>query len=56
MIFLDEISTFEEMGKTLVRIKEEGKLTYVSLYGLDEAKCKLSCLFEKCYDIIKNKI
>ncbi len=52
---LDEISTFEEMGKTLGKDKEEGKLTYVSLYGLDEAKCKLSCLFEKCYDIIKKQ-
>lgn len=49
---LDEISTFEEMGKTLGKDKEEGKLTYVSLYGIDEAKCKLSCLFEKCCDIM----
>ena len=52
---LDEISTFEEMGKTLGKDKEEGKLTYVSLYGLEEAKCKLSCLFEKCNDIIKKQ-
>ena len=52
---LDEISTFEEMGKTLGKDKEEGKLTYVSLYGLDESKCKLSCLFEKCYDIINKQ-
>lgn len=50
---LDEISTFEEMGKTLGKDKEEGKLTYVSLYGLEGSKCKLSCLFEKCYDIMK---
>lgn len=49
---LDEISSFEQMGKTLGKDKAEGKLTYVTLYGLDEAKCKLSCLFEKCYDII----
>lgn len=49
---LDEISTFEEMGKTLGKDKNEGKLTYVSLYGLDEAKCKLSCLIEKCCDIM----
>ncbi len=50
---LDEISTFEQMGKTLGKDKQEGKLTYVSLYGLEEAKCKLSCMFEKCYDIMK---
>ena len=29
---LDETSTFEEMGKTLGKDKEEGKLTYTSLY------------------------
>ena len=52
---LDEVSTFEQMGKTLGKDKEEGKLTYVSLYGLEEAKCKLSCLFEKCYDIMKQQ-
>lgn len=50
---LDEVSTFEQMGKTLGKDKEEGKLTYVSLYGLGEAKCKLTCLFEKCHDIMK---
>ena len=50
---LDETSTFEEMGKTLGKDKLEGKLTYVSLYGLEDAKCKLACLFEKCCDIMK---
>lgn len=49
---LDEISSFEEMGKTLGKDKQAGKLTYVSLYGLDKAKCKLSCLLEKCCDIM----
>ena len=52
---LDEVSTFEQMGKTLGKDKEEGKLTYVSLYGLEESKCKLSCLFEKCCDIMKKQ-
>lgn len=52
---LDEISTFEEMGKTLGKDKAEGKLTYVSLYGLEESKCKLSCLFENCHDIMKKQ-
>ena len=49
---LDEISTFEEMGKTLGKDKNAGKLTYTSLYGLDESKCKLACLLDKCCDII----
>lgn len=52
---LDEISTFEQMGKTLGKDKEEGKLTYVSLYGIDESKCKLACLFKKCCDIMKEQ-
>lgn len=52
---LDEISTFEQMGKTLGKDKEEGKLTYVSLYGIGESKCKLACLFEKCHDIMKKQ-
>lgn len=52
---LDEISTFEQMGKTLGKDKTEGKLTFVSLYGLDGAKCKLSCLLKKCCDIMKEQ-
>ena len=52
---LDEISTFEQMGKTLGKDKIEGKLTFVSLYGLEEAKCKLACLFDKCYDIMNEQ-
>ena len=52
---LDEVSTFEQMGKTLGKDKAEGKLTFVSLYGLEETKCKLSCLFDKCYDIMNKQ-
>lgn len=52
---LDEISTFEQLGKTLGKDKAEGKLTYVSLHGLEGAKCKLTCLFEKCYDIMQKQ-
>lgn len=49
---MDEISTFEEMGKTVGKDKNVGKLTYTSLYGLDEAKNKFNCLIHKCHDII----
>ena len=28
---------------------------YVSLYGIDESKCKLACLFEKCHDIMNKQ-
>lgn len=43
------------MGKTLGKDKAEGKLTYVSLYGIEEAKCKLSCLFKNCHDIMEKQ-
>ena len=50
---LDEISTFEEMGKTLGKDKQAGKLTYTSLYGLEESKYKVTCMLKKCYDIMQ---
>jgi len=49
---MDEISTFEELGKTTGKDKNSGKLTYVSLYGLEEAKNKFNSLIEDCYAII----
>ena len=52
---LDEISTFEQMGKTMGKDKEENKLTYVSLYGLEDAKCKLSCKLSDCRDIMEKQ-
>lgn len=50
---MDEISTFEELGKTIGKDKNSGKLTYVSLYGLDEAKKKFGLLLNDCYDIVE---
>lgn len=49
---LDEVSTFEEMGKTLGKDKEVGKNTYTSLYGLKNAECKVNCLLDECYAIL----
>ena len=49
---LDEISTFEDLGKTIGKDKASGKLTYVSLYGLEDSKKKLNSLFAEIYDII----
>ncbi len=49
---MDEISTFEELGKTIGKDKNSGKLTYVSLYGLEEAKSKFGLLINDCYDIV----
>lgn len=52
---LDETSTFEEMGKTMGKDKEEGKLTYTALFGLEKSKCELNCLLDKAYDILKKQ-
>ena len=49
---LDEISTFEALGKTPGKDKNAGKLTHVSLFGIENSKCKLTCLFDECYDIM----
>lgn len=50
---LDVTSTFEEMGKTLGKDKNAGKLTYVNLYGLEKSKKDLNELINKCFDILK---
>ena len=50
---MDEISSFEELGKTVGKDKNSGKLTYVSLYGLKEAENKFENLITDCYGIIE---
>ena len=50
---MDEISSFEELGKTVGKDKNSGKLTYVSLYGLEEARKKFGLLINDCYDIVE---
>lgn len=49
---LDETSTFEQMGKTLGKDKQAGKLTYTNLYGLEKAKSDLSLLLTDCEKIL----
>jgi len=51
---LDVTSNFEEMGKTLGKDAISDKLTYVSVYGIDNAKCKLLSLLEKCDNMNKD--
>lgn len=50
---LDETSTFEEMGKTLGKDKEAGKLTYTNLYGIEKSREDLYNLIERCFEILK---
>ena len=49
---MDEISSFEELGKSIGKDKASGKLTYVSLYGMEVAKNKFNKLIQECYGII----
>ncbi|MBQ3641100.1 polyprenyl synthetase family protein, partial [bacterium] len=54
---LDVTSTLEEIGKTPQKDAAAGKSTYVSMYGLDEAKSQTILLCTKAYDIlIENNI
>ena len=41
----------EKRGKE----KEEGKLTYTALFGLEKSKHELNCLLDKAYDILKKQ-
>ena len=50
---MDVVSSFEELGKTVGKDENSGKLTYVSLYGLEEAENKFNYLIRECYDIIE---
>lgn len=49
---LDEISTFEEMGKTLGKDKQANKPTYTALFGIEKSREELSCLLKNAHDII----
>ena len=49
---MDEISTFEEIGKTIGKDKQAEKLTYTTLYGLENAISKCLLLIKECHDII----
>ncbi|MCD8377973.1 MAG: polyprenyl synthetase family protein [Candidatus Gastranaerophilales bacterium] len=49
---MDEVSTFEELGKTVGKDKKAGKLTYVSLYGLENARDKIIELTAQAHEII----
>ncbi len=50
---LDVICTTEEMGKTVGKDEKEAKATYVSLFGLNDAKSKFNELIAKSHDILK---
>lgn len=51
---LDVTSTLEELGKTPGKDAEVEKSTYVTMYGLKEAKKQALFLCTQAYDILKN--
>ncbi len=50
---LDVTSTLEELGKTPGKDVQEGKVTYVSFYGVEESKKQLSSLCKEACDILE---
>jgi geranylgeranyl pyrophosphate synthase len=50
---LDTMATAEEMGKTPGKDAESGKLTYVTLYGLEAARAKLDELETALLDLAR---
>ena len=49
---LDEIGTFEKLGKTIGKDKSEKKLTSISFYGLEGAKIQADICATKCYNVL----
>lgn len=50
---LDVTSTLEELGKTPGKDEKDGKVTYISFYGLETSKAKVSSLCEKACAILE---
>lgn len=49
---LDEIGSFEKLGKTIGKDKTEQKLTSISFYGLEGAKIQADLRATKCYNVL----
>ena len=52
---LDVTSTLEELGKTPGKDQAEGKVTYISFYGLEESKKQVASLCKQACDILKQR-
>ena len=54
---LDVTSTLEELGKTPGKDEKDGKVTYISFYGLETSKAKVTSLCEEaCAILLENSI
>lgn len=50
---LDETSTLEELGKPIHSDSENGKTTYISLFGMEKAKEEVSRLSEEAIELLQ---
>ena len=50
---LDEVGEFDKLGKTIGKDKEENKLTYIRLYGLDAARMKAEFCASDCHALLE---
>ncbi len=51
---LDETATFEELGKPIHSDEASGKVTYVTIHGIEESKKEVEHLSEEAVDIVKD--
>lgn len=49
---LDVCGDFSNLGKSIGKDKDEGKMTSVSVYGLDASKLRVDLLGDDCYKIL----
>ncbi len=50
---LDEVGDFEKLGKTIGKDKEENKLTFIRLYGLEAARLKAEFCASDCHAMLE---
>ncbi len=50
---LDVKGSFDKLGKTIGKDKEENKLTYVTFYGIDESCVIADVIYDKCIRLLE---
>jgi geranylgeranyl diphosphate synthase type II len=50
---LDVEGTFQELGKSVGKDKDEGKLTGVAVFGLDECKLRADLIYDSCLRLLE---
>lgn len=51
---LDETATFEELGKALHSDEKNGKVTYVTIHGIEKSKCEVERLSKEAITILES--